>query len=369
MSSLYTDPGKPSSFSSVKNLYFYAKKVLPQIRIKDVQDFLNRSKTWTSFKKPVFKFPRRMVFLAYPGETWQCDTAHLEKLKKQNSGFQYLLFCLDQFSRFLYVRPFKTKNNTETIQIFSSIVEEAGSSPLYCFTDRGTEMNFMNNAFERFEVRRYHSNSPLKAQMVERVILSIKRWLFKAMIERGTLRYIDILQDVVWSYNHRIHKSLFGFTPAEAQLPENFQTIKSAFLKKYREHGDKFKSKPPKFAVNDTVKIVKDRTKFSRGFTETFSPQTYTINKVFPTRPYTFGIPHFKRKFYEFELVKASPSQPRFFIDEISKQTATLRSGRVKDEQNRFLIKDKNDPSYSQWMDEADLKDFKKVHHIEQKDE
>ena len=367
LTSLYTDPSKPSSFSSVHNLYFYAKKIFPEIRLKDVQDFLTRSKTYTKFKKPVFKGPRRKVFVAYPNETWQCDTAELQSLKKQNSNFSYILFCLDQFSRYLYARPYKTKNNAETIEVFSSIVAEAGTAPEFCFTDKGTEMNFMNNAFAKFEVKRYHVNSPLKAQMVERVILSVKRWLFKAMIERGTLRYIDILQDVVYSYNHRIHKSLFGLSPAEAMLPENFKTLKTAFLKAYRQYGNQFKDKEPKFAVNDTVRIVKDRTKFSRGFKETFSPETYTINKVFPSQPYTFGIPHFKRRWYSWQLVKTSPTQPRFYIEEIAQDSATLRSGKVKKKENRFLIKDKNNPTYSQWMDEEDFRNFEKDHDIESK--
>ena len=364
LTSLYTDPRKPSSFSSVGNLYYYAKKIFPEIKLKDVRDFLTSSHTYTRFKKPFYKGPRRKVFLAYPNETWQCDSADLLSLRKQNSNYGYLLVCLDQFSRYCYCRPYRTKSNQETIEVFSSIVAEAGEAPEYCYTDKGTEMNFMQNAFSRFEVKRYHVNSPLKAQMVERVILSIKRWLFKAMIDRGSLRYIDILQDVIYSYNHRIHKNLFGFSPAQAMKPENFKTIKTAFLKQYRQYGEKFKHKQPKFAVNDVVRIIKDKTKFTRGFKETFSPQTYVINRVFATSPYTFGIPHFKRKFYDWELVKTSPTDSQYYIDEISNESSTLRSGRVKNEQKRFLIKDRNNPSYSQWMDESDFKRFEEENKV-----
>lgn len=369
LSSLYTDPTKPSSFSSVYNLYYYAKKILPKITLKNVRDFLTRSKTWTTFKKPYKKnFPRRMVFTGYVDETWQIDTAFMLSLKSQNSGVQYLLFCLDQFSKFLYVRPLKSKKNEEVINVFRSIVaENDGKAPLFAFTDQGSELNWLTPAFSEFEIRRYWTSSGLKAQMVERVILTIKRSLWKVMVHRGTLRYVDLLQDVVRGYNHRVHGSLFGFTPTQAKDPKNFETIKKLFLKKYREYGDKFRNKPPEFSIDDTVRILKDRSKFSRGYKETFSPETYTINKVFNTKPYTFGIPHFKKKFYQWELVRASPSHPNFYIDQISEDGGTLRSGRIKNVQNRFLIKDRNDLTYSKWLDESDLKDFENEHKIELK--
>ena len=362
LTKLYTDPSKPSSYSSINNLYFYAKKVFPEIRLRDIKDFLTQSKTYTSFKKPRYNFPRRKMVVAFPNETWAIDTAHLESLKKQNSGYSYLLFILDVFSRFLWVRPFRSKKNTETLEVFRSVVNDAEATPLYAFTDKGTELNFLQPAFAEFEIRRYNTHSGLKSFQVERVILSIKRWLWKAMVEKGTLRYIDILQDVVWSYNHRIHKSLFNLCPADAMKPENFQYLKSKILKEYKEYGLKYKNKPPKFQVNDTVRIIKDKSKFSRGYKETFSPETYKISKVFHTKPYTFGILNFKKKFYEWELSKVThpPSQARYYIDEVAKDQSSLRSGRVKNDQNRFLIKDYNNLSFSKWVDEKDLPQFEK---------
>ena len=368
---LYTDPSKPSSFSSAGNLYYYAKKIVPEITFKDVGNFLTRSKTWTSFKKrPKRHFPRRMVFTSYVDETWQIDTAFMISLKQFNSGVQYLLVCLDAFSRYLYIRCLKSKKNEEVLEAFRSIISENnGKSPEWALTDKGSELNWLDPAFAEFEIKRYSVSTHLKAQMVERVILTIKRTLWKTMVHRGTLRYVDILQDVVRGYNHRVHRSLFGFSPTEAKDPKNFETIKTAFLKKYREYGNQFRKKPPKFKENDIVRILKDRSTFHRGYKENFSPETYTINKVFNTKPYTFGIPHFKKKFYEWELVRASPSRSDYFIDQISEDESRLRSGRSKNIHKRYLIKDRNDVTFSRWVDEKDLKDFENEHNVELKHE
>ena len=67
--------------------------------------------------------------------------------------------------------------------------------------------------------------------------------------------------------------------------------------------------------------------------------------------------------------ILTSPAQPRFYIEEIAQDSATLRSGKVKNKENRFLIKDKNNPTYSQWMDEVDFRNFEKNHEIETKDD
>ena len=49
-------------------------------------------------------------------------------------------------------------------------------------------------------------------------------------------------------------------------------------------------------------------------------------------------------------------------------ESSTLRSGRVKNEQKRFLIKDRNNPSFSQWMDESDFKRFEKENKVNKDD-
>ena len=63
LKSLYTSPSNPSSFSSAKNLYFYAKKLIPKLTLQQVKSFLHDQNTYTSFFKANYRFPRRKVEL------------------------------------------------------------------------------------------------------------------------------------------------------------------------------------------------------------------------------------------------------------------------------------------------------------------
>ena len=48
--------------------------------------------------------------------------------------------------------------------------------------------------------------------------------------------------------------------------------------------------KPPKFKVNDRVRFTNYKNIFSKGYTENWSRETFTINSVLKTNPWTYKI-------------------------------------------------------------------------------
>ena len=301
-------------------------------------------------------------------EIWAVDTFFLLSLAKQNSNYKYVLICCDLFSNYLFTRPTKTKQSEEMTAAFRAIVaENHGVTPYKVFSDKGSELHFLNKSFEEFEITRYSTNNPeIKASPVERSILEVKKSLFKAMFYQSTLRWVDLLSSVTYSLNHRRSKALFNYTPAECRLPENFSTLKKLFLEKKKKYESQFYNKKPEFSVNDIVKIRKEKNTFTRGYTEKFSPHTYKISSVFRTYPPTFGILGFKKHFYSNELVHASPKRPLLYVDKIENDPMTLRSGTQKSENSkRFLIKDRNDISFSKWMNVEELNQLKLTENFE----
>ena len=105
------------------------------------------------------------------------------------------------------------------------------------------------------------------------------------------------------------------------------------------------------------MKIRKKRTKFSRGFTDQFTPNSYQITLVRKTFPVTYRLESLKKSYYENELVKANKMTPNLYIAEIKNEPLVLRSGKTKQTKDtqRYHIKDYNDPFFSSWMtrDEA----------------
>lgn len=97
-------------------------------------------------------------------------------------------------------------------------------------SDNGKE--FVNNVVKEYLKSKniYHfttQNSP-KANYAERIIKTVKGMLFKYFQKKRTYRYIDILSDIVTSYNLTPHKSLNYVAPENVTMGVYvFKTIKS----------------------------------------------------------------------------------------------------------------------------------------------
>ena len=130
LKSLYTTPSKPSSFSSAKNLYFYAKKLIPNLTLHQVKLFLNDQHTYTSFFKANYRFPRRKVELGSEIDyCWGVDVAFELALSSNNSGYKYFLLCIDLSSKKIWTYPTKTKLASDMHSAFREIVAQNDGKP------------------------------------------------------------------------------------------------------------------------------------------------------------------------------------------------------------------------------------------------
>ena len=81
------------------------------------------------------------------------------------------------------------------------------------------------------------------------------------------------------------------------------------------------KSKKPKFAIGDKVRISKyKRRVFDNGYTPNWTEEVFVVNVVLPTKPVTYKIVHLmgeeiEGSFYEQELQKTT--QEIFRIDKV----------------------------------------------------
>ena len=104
-----------------------------------------------------------------------------------------------------------TRHNTSCSDVLSGT-----RNPNMIRIDRGMEFRSkeVNKYLRDQNIHHFYAlNTETKANYAERIIKSLKRKLFRYMMKHRTQRYIDVLQDVVYSNNHTIHRSL-GKTPA-----------------------------------------------------------------------------------------------------------------------------------------------------------
>ena len=246
---------------------------------KEVREWLQSQDTYTLHKPTRRRFPRRQVVVYGIDHQWQADLVDLAKLSSYNKGFKYLLTCIDVLSRYAWVVPLKDKTG-KTLKDAFQFIFKSGRRPIRLQTDKGTE--FTNRVFQKFlkehDVHFFTTyNEETKASIVERLNRTLKTKMWKYFTHRETLTYVDVLSEMVASYNHTVHRTI-GIPPAEVTWANQTTVSK-------RLYGRKGPKKSGKFSPGDRVRLSKAKRTFKKGYLPNWTEELFTVVKCIETRP------------------------------------------------------------------------------------
>ena len=122
----------------------------------------------------------------------------------------------------------------------------------------------------QYGIQFFTTKSETKASIAERFIRTLKQKIYRHFTANNTLRYIDVLQDIVYSYNHTIHRSIKK-SPAYVTREDEFQVRQALYREKQA------KTKKFKFNVGDLVKISKARRPFEKAYKQGWTEENFTI--------------------------------------------------------------------------------------------
>ena len=376
LSEIYYNPADPGSYGSAKNLYESAKNKGKKIDLKSVSKWLLFQKGYTRHKYTVRRFPRRRVIRIAPLDVFVCDLIDVQSLRKENSNVGYIFVLVDLFSLMAFVRTLKHKTLTEMEAAYESVFDDIGVVPVSIWSDRGSEMVGLTKLYNRYKINHYAVNSDLHCTIVERWNQTLQKKLYRVMTARNTLRYVDFLQDVVDSINHRKSRALFNLTPFEVWNNVN----KQLWLRKKFSALENKVIKRPKLKVNDLVRIALPHNKFTRSYKPAFSEEIYRIKHIDQYNVPVYELDGKRRKFYEPELVKVGtkeggegeeeeeekrdhgdPLKNSYFIErERNVGSGSLRSGRQRTTEKEYLLKNHNDDSLKTWINEQKFREMVK---------
>src|ERR1043165_799800 len=182
---------------------------------------------------------------------------------------------------------------------------------------------------------------------VESIVLETvpKRW--KALRPDTDERcYMDVLQDLVNSYNNTYHRSI-GMSPSQVSIENEDIVRKRLYVEKKR---------PPiwKYDVGDKVRISKARIAFKKGYLPSWTDEIFTIVARIPSDPITYELSDLndvkiKGKFYQEELQRITKEDDIYKIEKVLK---TRKRGR----NSEYFVKWKGyDDSFNSWT--ADIFD------------
>lgn len=114
-------------------------------------------------------FPRTRIVITEPWETISSDLIDLQKFKNYNKNYAYILTVIDNFTKYAYAFPLKTKTGREVAQNLK-IVLEKGHPIKKIHTDEGKEYknSVVQKLLKQHGVEWYHTFSTVKASIAER---------------------------------------------------------------------------------------------------------------------------------------------------------------------------------------------------------
>ena len=333
---------EPGSFGGADKLRRYSSQ--PS---KDVSRWLMGQDAYTLHRLVRNRFRRRRTYAKGINDLFQADLVDMSAMARQNDGNRYLLTCIDVFSKRAWAVPLKNKSGETVKAAFEDIFKD--EIPNMLQTDKGTE--FLNSTvqalFAQHNIKHYTSeNEDIKAAVVERFNRTLKNKMWRYFTYAKTQKYIDVLDEMIESYNNTYHRSI-GMAPNEVTL-DNMQTVVERLYP--------IKQKPVyKFEIGDKVRMSMGKRVFKRGYMQGWTDEIFTVSERYPTDPATYGVRDYggediKGKFYAQELQKVTKADDVYEVEEVVK--TRKRAGRVE-----YFVKWKGYPSkFNSWVDAVTTK-------------
>lgn len=303
---------KDTFLSSNKELLHSVAKT----KRSEVDVFMEAQEPYTLHRKVIRNFKRNHYYANNIDHVWECDLCDMAMLSKKNDNYKYLLTVIDVLSKFAWVEPIVNKSAIATMKALQNIFKRSDRrQPQILRSDRGKEFknatfrNFLtsNNIKQQFP----QTTSLFKCAVVESFNKTLKNKMFRYFTSRGEhsyRRYIDVLQDIVNSYNNTTHTTI-GMRPADVK-PSDVPKIYAHTHRKHKNDLRLMVATPPKFCTNDYVRVIKKKTAFDAGYREKWSREVFIVTKIINKSPY---------RLYQLNDLKNRPIDGKFYAQELQK--------------------------------------------------
>jgi hypothetical protein len=189
-------------------------------------------------------------------------------------------------------------------------------------------------------------NEETKASIVERFNRTLKTKMWKYFTHRQTLTYMDVLSEMVASYNNTLHRTI-GIPPADVTWANQTTVAK-------RLYGIKGPKKSCKFSPGDRVRLSKAKRTFKKVYLPNWTEELFTVVKCIEIRSPVYLVKDNHREiledtFYAEQLQKVIKTEDVYKIKTILKK-------RKKGRRVQYLVKLLGNPeSFNSWIFKQDL--------------
>ena len=154
-------------------------------KFKNVTDWLETQKSYTLHQRIKTQFRSRKVLTRGLQYQYQADLVDYSKLKRDNSGYTFVLSIIDCFSRLAFAIPIKRKTGEEVAVDLRRAFDHMGD-PKKLHTDQGKEF-YNRHVKELLQECSMHHFSIFQAQIVECFNCTLREAILQYMTDRQSL--------------------------------------------------------------------------------------------------------------------------------------------------------------------------------------
>ena len=295
-------------------------------------------------KPTINKFPRQKIIVNHINEIHSTDLVDMSQYSKMNKGYKYIFTNIDVFSKIAYAFPLKSKKIQDIKPCFEKIFKN--NKPKFIWSDN--EPAFLSKEMQQFfkdnNVKIYHTNSHLKAVVIERFNRSLRELMMKHFTKNNNTVWYNILPKLIKIYNNRYHRTI-------KMKPIEVNKSNEKYIKENIYTYDKT-SKTPKFKIGDLVRIsLKTRKIFDKPSSNIkWSEELFKIHSINKSNVITYKIKDLNDEiiegiFYEKELQKTKNISGVYIIEKI-----------IRKNKDKYLVKWRNySNEFNSWIDKDDV--------------
>ena len=317
-------------FLGVSKLYDFYNRVLTFDQIRSILSTFESYSLMSLVHKTTKSYP---TIAHHKRDVIQIEYVCISEFEDFNDGVKFLFCGIDVFTKRAWVFPCLNCNADSSIRSIALLFNTMKIRHKTVLCDNGKEFN--NKKFRSYlskiGVNIIFSQSNQKASTVERFQRTLQRKIYTYLTEYEVLRYIDVLQSIITTYNITKH-SFLKFSPIQV---ETSTKVHNRILLKHADKFFKIKPRKPKFIVGDIVRISVQKTAFHRSYNLQRTYERFIIikvNKKMPIPRYILSDENgceIEGFFLEFELIRVN----------IQKYRAHVIGERVKNKKREFLLK------------------------------
>ena len=259
------------NYDGINALYIKAKQINKTISKDDVKEWLKKQSVTQQTHRKIIKKRFLPIYSEIP-YSFQVDLTFFPKYKKQNDGVTILFTAININTRYAYVY-YSKKKDLNTLLDFLKIFEKQGLIN-YISGDLEFKRKKLTDYLDENDIQYdFYKADSHKLGIINRFHRTIKEKLEKYFISNNTVRWIDIIDKIVYNYNHTFHNGI-QIEPYKVNY-----LVENDIINEKKNITTNIKESEEVFNKDDKVRVKQNKEIFEKN-KPLFSKDIYIITKT-----------------------------------------------------------------------------------------